>query len=124
MYEPHQNIRQSELADDYAEAFEGVARLYWLPTYLTREDPSLKVLTPADFIERLAPASRKVAEAAELNDKLAAELLKWHEKGYLVLLMTAGPADLWLRKLVYAGNQESAATQFVHAPRDATENAK
>ncbi len=124
VYEPHQNIRQSELADDYAEAFEGVARLYWLPTYLTREDPSLKVLTPADFIERLAPASRKVAEAAELNDKLAAELLKWHEKGYLVLLMTAGPADLWLRKLVYAGNQESAATQFVHAPRDATENAK
>lgn len=121
VYEPHQNIRQSGLVDDYAEVFEGVTKLYWLPTYLTREDPSLKVLTPADFVARLS--NKKIAEPAEMDEKLAAELLKWHEKGYLVLLMTAGPADLWLRKLVYAGNQESAATQVVHAPRDATENA-
>lgn len=122
VYEPHQNIRQSEMADDYAKAFEGVSKLYWLPTYLTREDPKLKVLTPVDFIARLT--NKKVAEPAELDNQLAEALLKWHEKGYLVLLMTAGPADLWLRKLVYAGNQESAATQFVHAPRDATENAR
>ena len=121
VYEPHQNIRQSGLVDEYKQVFEGVTRLYWLPTYLTREDPDLAVLTPADFVARLE--NKKVAETAELDDKLAAELLKWHDKGYLVLLMTAGPADLWLRKLVYAGNQESAATQFVHAPRSASEEA-
>ncbi len=119
VYEPHQNIRQSELADDYANVFEGVKKLYWLPTYLTRENPDLKILRPEDFIEKLS--NKKVAEPAELNDKLAKELLDWHDKGYLILLMTAGPADLWLRKLVYAGNQESAATQFIHAPRSAGE---
>lgn len=115
LYEPHQNARQVELKDAYAEAFEGVEKLYWLPTYLVREDPKGKELKPADFIEVLN--NRKQAEAAELDEKLAEAVKEWHEKGYLVLLMTAGPADTWLRKLVYAGNQESAATQLVHAPR-------
>lgn len=115
VYEPHQNTRQIELANDYAQAFMGVEKLYWLPTFLTREDPDLKVLKPADFIAKLE--NKKVAVSAKLDEELAEALKKWHEKGYLVLLMTAGPADGWLRKLVYAGNQESAATQLVHAPR-------
>ena len=115
VYEPHQNTRQAELADNYAEVFQGLTKLYWAPTYLTREDPKLAVLKPSDFIDKLA--NKKIAEAAELDDALAQKLLDWHEKGYLVLLMSAGPADAWIRKLVFAGNQESAATQFVHAPR-------
>lgn len=118
VYEPHQNTRQSELINQYADAFSGVARVFWLPTYLTRENPALKELKPTDFISKLE--NKKVAEAAELDEKLGEELLKYHAKGYLVLLMTAGPADAWLRKLVYAGNQESAATRFIHASRDAT----
>ena len=36
----------------------------------------------------------------------------------------AGPADGWLRKVVYAGNQRSAATQLVHAPRSADEGSE
>lgn len=119
VYEPHQNVRQSEMADGYAEAFDGVKKVYWLPTYLTREDPKRKVLTPEDFIGKLS--NKKAAEAATLDEELAQKLLKWHEDGFLVLLMTAGPADAWLRKVVYAGNQESAATQLVHAPRSADE---
>lgn len=119
VYEPHQNTRQAGLIDQYVDAFVGATKVYWLPTYLTREDPKLKELKPADFINKLE--NKKIAEAAELNEKLGAELLKYHDKGYLVLLMTAGPADAWLRKLVYAGNQESAATRFIHASRDARE---
>lgn len=119
VYEPHQNSRQTKLADEYAGVFNGVKKLYWLPTYLTREDPKLKVMQPSDFITKLE--NKKEAEAAELDDKLAEELIEWHKKGYLVLLMSAGPADAWLRKLVYAGNQESAAVQFVHAPRSVGE---
>ncbi len=122
VYEPHQNTRQVELADEYADAFEGASRVYWLPTYLTREDPSLKELKPSDFIEKLS--NKKIAEPAELDTKLGEALLKWHDKGYLVLLMTAGPADAWLRKLVYAGNQESAATQYIHAPHSAMEGSE
>lgn len=116
IYEPHQNIRQAELADDYAQSFIGVEKIYWLPTYLTRED-GRNVLKPEDFIEKLT--NKKSAKAAELDEKLATELKNWHEKGYLILLMTAGPADAWLRKLVYPGNQQSAATQIVHAPMSA-----
>ena len=122
LYEPHQNTRQSELAEEYAEAFQGVTHLYWLPTYLTRENPALKVLEPEDFIAKLT--NRKVAEAAELDEALAEAVQKWHAEGYLILLMTAGPADGWLRKLVYAGNQQSAATQLVHAPRSAAEGSE
>lgn len=119
VYEPHQNTRQAEMINQYTEAFLGVTKVFWLPTYLTRENPKLKELKPADFIDKLE--NRKVAEAAELDERLGEELLKYHKKGYLILLMTAGPADAWLRKLVYAGNQESAATRFIHASRDASE---
>lgn len=122
VYEPHQNTRQAGLIDAYKNAFQGVEKLYWLPTYLTREDESLKVLKPADFIAKLE--NKKVAEPAELDESLSEALLKYHERGYLVLLMTAGPADAWLRKLVFAGNQESAATQLVHAPRSAEEGSE
>lgn len=122
LYEPHQNTRQVGIINDYADAFNGVTKLYWLPTYLTREDPQYKTLQPSDFIAKLN--NKKVAEPAELDEKLGENLLKWHEKGYLVILMTAGPADLWLRKLVYAGNQESAATRFIHAPRSAAEGSE
>lgn len=113
VYEPHQNTRQAELAADYAKSFTGVKKIYWLPTYLTRENPKQKILTPADFIAKLD--NKKSAEVAELNDSLEAELKKWHDKGYLVLLMTAGPADQWLRRFVYAGNQTSAITDGPHA---------
>ncbi len=107
VYEPHQNIRQTEIIEDYKDAFVGAHKIYWLPTYLTREDPKLKILEPVDFIARLS--NKKIAEPAALDEKLANSLKKWHNDGFLVLLMTAGPADLWLRKLVYAGNQQSAA---------------
>lgn len=122
VYEPHQNSRQVELADEYATMFQGLTKLYWVPTFLTREDPKLEVLQPAQFVAKLE--NKKAAEAAELNDELAEKLLDWHKKGYLVLLMSAGPADAWIRKLVFPGNQESAATQLVHAPRSASEEAR
>lgn len=120
VYEPHQNNRQAELIDEYANVFQGLTHLYWVPTYLTREDPHLIVLKPKQFIDSLS--NKKIAEVAELNDDLAAKLIDWHKKGYLVLLMAAGPADLWMRKVVFPGNQESAATQLVYAPRSADAN--
>ena len=108
--------------DLYSDAFVGVTKLYWAPTYLTRENPKIKVVKPEQFIDKLE--NKKVAEAAELDDELAEKVKEWHKKGYLVLLMSAGPADAWIRKLVYAENQESAATQLVHAPRSADEGSE
>ncbi|MBQ3296516.1 hypothetical protein IJH01_00060 [Candidatus Saccharibacteria bacterium] len=96
VYQPHQNTRQHEVRDGYKDAFSGVERVYWLPTYLTRENSELKVLTPEDLIEGLANA--EIAEPAKLDDELAGKLQKAVDEEHLVILMTAGPADGWFRK--------------------------
>ena len=96
VYQPHQNTRQHEVYKGYKDAFLGAEKVFWLPTYLTREDPKLKVLTPEELINELA--NREVAEVAEVGEELTEKLRKYLEEGYLVLLMTAGPADGWLRE--------------------------
>ena len=99
VYEPHQNVRQYEVFEGYKDAFSGVDKLFWLPTYLVREDPTLKVLTPEDFIESLS--NKESGVAAEVGPMLAKELQQLRDEGYLILLMTAGPADKWLREEVF-----------------------
>ena len=98
IYEPHQNTRQHEVKDGYKNVFEKAKKVFWLPTYLTREDPSLAVLTPEDFIKDLVDPG--IAEAAEPNEDLEKRLKNLVKDGYLILLMTAGPADSWLRKIM------------------------
>lgn len=95
VYQPHQNVRQHEVRDGYRDAFLGAEKVYWLPTYLTREDPKLAVIEPKEFVEGLA--NSEAAEAAELDDELEEAIRKYLDDGYLVVLMTAGPADGWLR---------------------------
>lgn len=95
IYEPHQNTRQHQIKAGYKDAFNGVERLFWLPTYLTREDPSLSVISPAEFIAGLSNADR--AEPATTDTELLQKLQQYRNDGYLILLMTAGPADAWLR---------------------------
>lgn len=96
VYQPHQNTRQHEVRDEYMKAFLGADKIYWLPTYLTRENPDLPVLLPEELIDGLA--NKDVAEVAELGDELTEKLREYVADGYLVILMTAGPADGWLRE--------------------------
>lgn len=96
IYEPHQNTRQHEVIDGYPRAFLGVEKLFWLPTYLTRENPELPVIAPEEFISKLK--NFEVAEPAAPNEELYLRLKQYHEDGFLILLMTAGPADGWLRE--------------------------
>lgn len=95
VYQPHQNTRQHEVREGYHNVFLGVEKLYWLPTYLTREDPKLKIISPEEFVRDLDNA--EIAETAELNDELAEKLRDFVRQGYLVILMSAGPADGWFR---------------------------
>lgn len=97
VYEPHQNTRQHEVKDGYKSAFNGAEVLYWLPTYLTREDKSLAIISPSEFIESLDHP--EIGEPAEMNEGLKNELIDLRKEGYLILLMTAGPADTWLRQV-------------------------
>lgn len=96
IYEPHQNTRQHEVRDGYIDAFIGADRIIWLPTYLTRENPDLAVISPEEFIDGLE--NKEIGESAELSDELWQRIKEYSENDYLVLLMTAGPADAWLRK--------------------------
>ena len=98
VYQPHQNTRQHEVQDLYYDAFIGAEKIFWLPTYLTRENEELPILKPMDFINGLNNA--EVAEPAELSDELLERILKYRDDGYIVILMSAGPADEWLREKI------------------------
>lgn len=104
VYEPHQNARQHEVLEGYKDAFRLAKWVYWVPTYLVRgekeaaEKGEIKVLRPKDFIKTLSNSDR--ASATVLDDRLFRMLKKWRDDGYIVLLMTAGPGDAWLREKV------------------------
>ena len=95
IYQPHQNVRQHEVRQGYAKAFDGADKVLWLPTYLTREDPNLPILTPNELSHGIANV-----EIVELSDKLYERIKELRNENYLVVLMTAGPADTWLREKV------------------------
>ena len=96
VYQPHQNTRQHEVRNKYYDVFDGVDKIYWLPTYLTRERADLPVLTPEDLIGGLK--NKNIAETVELGNDLVDKIRYFVAEDYLVVLMTAGPADVWWRK--------------------------
>ena len=96
IYQPHQNTRQHEVRHLYHDAFIGADKIFWLPTYLTRENPDLEILSPEELSAELD--NQLAVECAELNDELAQKIRDLHADGWLIVLMTAGPADSWLRE--------------------------
>lgn len=99
IYEPLTNRRQHYIKDDYKDCFAGAARLYWVPSYLAREDPNLPVLTPAELIPHISNAD--IAEPAKLDDTLLQKVNQHLANGDMVVLMGAsggGSADEWLRE--------------------------
>ncbi len=96
IYQPHQNTRHHEVRSGYKNAFVGADKIFWLPTYLTRENPDLTVLSPEELIEETATQNQ--TEVVDLDDSLAETIHQLHDQNWLIILMTAGPADGWLRK--------------------------
>jgi UDP-N-acetylmuramate--alanine ligase len=98
VYQPHQNIRQHEMRDQYTTQFEKAEKVYWLPTYLSREDPKLQILTPQDLIQNIS--NKEKVEIVELNDDLWQKIQSARNEGKLVLGMGAGRIDGWLRDML------------------------
>ena len=98
VYQPHQNTRQHEVRSLYKDAFDKADKIYWLPTFLTREDESLPIITPAEFIADIN--ARDKAFASDRGDELADRIKADQSEGYLIILLTAGPADTWFRNVV------------------------
>ena len=95
VYQPHQNIRQHELRDQYTNQFELADEIYWLPTYLSREDPNLEILKPEELIQNIT--NKSAVHIADFNDELWSAIETARSEDKLVLGMGAGAIDGWLR---------------------------
>lgn len=96
VYQPHQNVRQHEIIDQYsADIFHDADEVYWLPTYLTRENPDLPILTPQQLAKNIDPEK---LHFANLDDNLWQNITTAQKSGKLVLCMGAGTIDGWIRE--------------------------
>lgn len=96
VYQPHQNVRQHEIRDQYTTQFELADEIYWLPTYLSRENPDLAILTPSELTQTVT--NRDAIRTAELDSDLWAAIQTARQDGKLVLCMGAGSIDNWVRQ--------------------------
>ncbi len=99
VYEPLTNRRQHFMMDDYKDCFDGATKVYWIPSYLAREDPNQRVIPPAELISHLADPS--IAEPMERDAKLKTVIQKHLEAGDMVVGMAGGGGDSldeWLRQ--------------------------
>ena len=99
VYEPLTNRRQHFMIDDYQDCFAGAEKVYWIPSYLAREDPDQRVIPPSEMITHLTDPS--IAEAMERDDALKATIQKHLDAGDMVVGMAGGGGgslDEWLRK--------------------------
>jgi UDP-N-acetylmuramate--alanine ligase len=101
VYQPHQNIRQHQIKNEYVDQFELADDVYWLPTYLSREDPNLPILEPEELIKNINNRDR--VHVVDFNDELWDTIQKARDEGKLVLGMGAGAIDGWLRQRLIQG---------------------
>ena len=98
VYEPLTNRRQHYMREQYQEVFKGAKKVYWLPSYLAREDPNLPVLTPEELIKYLKDTDVKTS----IKSPGLARIIEKHAKdGDLVICMAGGGGgslDEWLRE--------------------------
>ena len=98
VYQPHQNWRQHFIREEYTNQFETASKVFWLPTYLTRENPDQAVLQPQELTTRIT--NPDAITYADLNDELWTNIQNYRNDGYLVLCMGAGTIDSWVRQKV------------------------
>ena len=101
VYEPLTNRRMHYTRLLHKDVFNGVSALYWVPSYLAREDPAQAILTPAELIQDLNQTTKEIAKPMELNDQLKAVIQSHLDHDDLVIALSGGGGnslDEWLRK--------------------------
>lgn len=99
VYEPLTDRRQHYILDDYKDCFGGADKLYWIPSYLAREDPDQRVIPPAELISHLSDPS--IAAPMERDAELKKTIQKHLSGGDMVVCMAGGGGgslDDWLWK--------------------------
>ncbi|MDQ3093703.1 MAG: Mur ligase domain-containing protein [bacterium] len=98
VYEGLHNTRQHFIKDELEHLFDGVKKLYIVPSYRARENESLEDLTPEKLAELVS--EKEKTEPASLNNSLKSIISKHAQSSDLVLCLTAGSGgslDEWLR---------------------------
>lgn len=96
VYQPHQNIRQHEIRHEYTHCFELAEQIYWLPTYLSREDPTLPILSPDELIKDIT--NKESIHVTDFGAELWSHIEEARANNKLVLVMGAGTIDAWTRE--------------------------
>lgn len=99
VYEPLTNRRQHYMLNEYKDVFDGAAKLYWIPSYLAREDPDQRVIPPSELISHLSNPS--IAEPMERDENLKKAIQNHLNNGDMVVGMAGGGGDSlddWLRQ--------------------------
>ena len=98
VYEGLTNRRQHFMIDDYKDCFAGADHVYWIPSYMAREDPDQSILSPTELIKHLDDPS--IATPMERNDTLKHVIQNHLDEGAMVVGMAGGGGDSlddWLR---------------------------
>jgi len=95
VYQPHQNWRQHSIREQYTNQFEVARKVYWTPTYLTRENPEYAILAPKELTINITNKDSIIY--SDLNDTLWDEVITARDNGSLILFMGAGTIDSWVR---------------------------
>ena len=96
VYQPHQNSRQHLIRHEYKDTFTLAKKVYWLPTYLSRENPELEIISPENLAAEVSTVQD--VEFAEMNHTLVDDINRELAAGKLVLCMGAGSIDTWIRQ--------------------------
>lgn len=91
-FQPHTFSRSAYLLDGFRSCFEGLARLYLIPTYAAREPASAGLDASALAHEIARPTAIYLEDLDSGADRIASEL----EPGDVFLTLGAGPVDRML----------------------------
>ena len=87
------------MLNDYKDCFSGASQVYWLPSYLAREDPNMRILPPSELITHLSDPT--IAVPAEKGEGLKRTIDAHLKKGDMVIGIAGGGGgslDDWLRE--------------------------
>jgi len=99
VYEGLTNRRQHYMIDDYKDCFKGAAKVYWVPSYLAREDPDIEIISPSELIKHLDNPT--IAEPMQRGNNLKSVIRKHLDAGDMVVCMAGGGGgslDEWIRQ--------------------------
>ncbi len=99
VYQPHQNMRQYQIKQDYKNCFDGVDYLFWTDTYLTRENPNLEVLSKTELVSHVDQVDKQVS-TVDLDQELSFKLQEFVKNGDIIIFMGAGTIDDYARNFV------------------------